>query len=154
MNGRGEGLARTRDSAMRLGIVMFGALVLTGCSITEPEPLPVLATIAGYNADDPFVTVTVTGTTATVTVRTYGSGCSSMGDTDVQVNGLEALVVPYDYEPGCTNRVLFQFQHTAAVEFDTTGSAVIRVRGLDGRTVSQLHPMPDTVVVERTVDLQ
>jgi hypothetical protein len=66
-----------------------------------------------------------------VTVTTYGDGCFSKGETEVAVNGLFALVEPYDYvemRSGCVG-VLRVFTHEASVQFAEAGTATVRVMG-------------------------
>jgi hypothetical protein len=64
--------------------------------------------------------------------------------------------VPYDYTapPGtpCT-RQLVSFEHRATIEFDRSGTATIRVRGIDRRTKSAQNMSGTAIVVERQVVL-
>jgi hypothetical protein len=88
------------------------------------------------------------GTDFQVAVVTYGGGCVREGDTDVEIDGLRAVVAPFDIDvsgPGvfCTME-LRQFRHTATLRFDRPGTATIIFRG---RRV----PEGDVVSVERTV---
>lgn len=139
---------------MRIINVVLGAVILAGCSPTEPSPERVLGTIAGFSEGDPHVTVSTDGTAATVVVRTYGNGCFSVAATEVELEGLGATVLPYDHDPGCPQRDLLLLEHATTIEFGTPGAAVIRVKGLDASNLSSANLTPDTLVVERTVELQ
>lgn len=138
-------------------------LLLAGCSLStesplsEPAPRLVLAAIAGYFAEDPVVEVASSGRTAHVRVRTYGSSCNALGTTDVRVEGLTATVTPYNHAPPPGSpcpRDLRIFVHEATVDFASTGSARILVRGLDARTRSATNLVGDTLTVERVVELR
>ena len=140
---------------MRLSILAL--VVLTACSsATEArDETRVLGAIAGYNDDDPRIEIATSGRTVTVSVTTYGNGCTREGPTEVNVQGMEALISPYDFEPRPGNfacpDILLSFTHEVAVQFAAAGEARIRVRG---RRL-QLSPVRhDTITVERTVVLQ
>jgi hypothetical protein len=152
----------TRGSAVAAAII---AAACTSAMDAEPDPhgagvgfdrVRVLGEIAGYNQDDPRITVVASGRTVLVEVTTYGGGCHSKGETEVSRSGMTADVVPYDYTapPGtvCTQPLL-SFRHTAAIEFDRAGTATIRVRGVDRRTKSAQNMTGSEIVVERTVVL-
>ncbi|HEX6940552.1 MAG TPA: hypothetical protein VF158_14140 [Longimicrobiales bacterium] len=86
-----------------------------------------------------------------VTVVTYGGGCLHQGDTEVEINGLSAVVTPYDIDvtptvpPGgaCTLE-LRQYRHDATLRFDRAGSATITFRG-------RRLPSGEIISVTRTV---
>ena len=124
--------------------------LLLGCSspLTEPDDGRVLGAIAGYNTDDPRIEIMTTPGSATVKVTTYGAGCHSKGETEVQLRGREAMITPYDYVVtppgmGCT-RQLLSFVHEATIKLGVSGPARILVRGVDDRR-------GETITVERTV---
>lgn len=128
--------------------LLFFALACTG--FTGVDQSRVLGTIAGFAAEDPRIEITPTGRQVTVAVTTYGGGCDSQGETEVEVSGLEATVEPYDYAalPGSPcNRMLRSFRHATTVRFGRSGAARIVVRGLKA-------PSGDTLTVERSVLLQ
>jgi hypothetical protein len=120
----------------------------------SPDRVQVLGAIAGFNHDDPRITVTQQDGAVTVRVTTYGGGCHSKGPTHVQVQGMEALVIPYDYTapPGtpCT-LILLGFVHEATLRFDGRGTGRVRVRGMDHSTISAANPRGDTITVERSI---
>jgi hypothetical protein len=145
------------------------AIVLASCTSAmdvQPDPqhaggagtdrVRMLGAIAGYNNDDPRITIAATGRTVVVEVTTYGGGCHSRGETEVSRTGMTAEIVPYDYTapPGtpCTMQLL-SFRHTAAIEFDQAGTATIRVRGIDGSSRSAQDVGGTEIVVERKVVL-
>ncbi|CAA9321976.1 MAG: hypothetical protein AVDCRST_MAG40-1506 [uncultured Gemmatimonadaceae bacterium] len=116
----------------------------------EDEEVRVLGVIAGYNTDDPRITVPATaerGVPFPVSVVTYGGGCYRPDDTEVRVVGPAVVeVAPYDFErPGavCT-LILKASTHTASVRFDAAGPAVVRIRG-------RQRPGDGELVVEREV---
>lgn len=135
---------------MRSITIVLSTLLL-GCSspLTESDDGRVLGAIAGYHKDDPQIEIMTAPGSATVKVTTYGGGCHSKGETEVQLRGREAVVTPYDYlvaPPGtaCTLQ-LISFVHEATINFGTTGPAQILVRGVDRRRRGE------TITVERTV---
>jgi len=89
-----------------------------------------------------------------VSVRTYGSGCDSKGETESVVRGLEAEIRPYDYAavPGtlCTREAKV-FAHEAASEFRQSGTARVRIYGIDYRQRTAQEPIGHTITVERTI---
>lgn len=155
-------IPRRYASAPRLAaaVTLAAALTLTlaACASTpnaneaprEQEGRRVLGVI-DHHGDPVQVEVpaeVARGTDFQVAVVTYGGGCVSQGDTDVQIDGLSAVVAPFDIDvsgPGvfCTME-LRQFRHTATLRFDRPGTATIIFRG---RRV----PEGDVVSVERTV---
>lgn len=113
-----------------------------------------LGLIAGFNNDDPRVTLTQDGRRVDLSITTYGGGCESKGITEVVLNGLNADVTPYDYtaQPGTTcTRELRSFVHQASLQFAEGGTAQIRIRGIDIRARTSGNPLGDTVTVVRTV---
>jgi len=85
--------------------------------------------------DDPVV-ITVpdtvfVGQPFSVSVRTYGNGCLSQGNTKVRTEGLSVDVTPYDIHNGtelCID-ILNKFDHTASVTLTEPGTAEIRFHG-------------------------
>lgn len=108
--------------------------VLAGCSvITGPDESRRVGVIDFH--DQP-VEVAVPDTVSAgvdfeVSAVTYGGGCVSADDTEVEVDGLFAQVVPYDLhrrQEACPD-VLRTFEHRALVRFDEPGTAEVRVVG-------------------------
>lgn len=96
----------------------------------DGPPERVFGTIAFY--EEP-VTVTVPQTATvgepfSVTVVTYGGGCTEKGETDVRLEPLRAEIRPYDYNvaPGqACDTALRTFEHTATLSFTEAGEADI-----------------------------
>ena len=70
------------------------------------------------------------GEPALIQVTTYGGGCVSVETTEVVVTDDGAEITPYDRrrEGNCT-AIRLEFDHNAAIRFDTPGLKVIRVNG-------------------------
>ena len=135
-------------------ICMIVALTqLASCDLNSgPDRVRVLGSIAGYNDDDPQITLDPDGRNVTVAVTTYGSGCHTLGETEVEISGLEAKITPFDYTAaagtGC-DRMLRSFVHSVTLSFASEGTARIQVRGIDNRGSAG-----DTLVIERAVELR
>ena len=104
--------------------------------------------------DDPIViehadTFTL-GASGSVTVRTYGGGCVRQGVSEVAVNGLTAVIEPFDSvhvaAQVCTD-ILRLFRHVVAVSFTERGTATLRIVGLS-------RPADDEITVTRHVVVQ
>lgn len=135
-------------------LILF-ACVTTSCSVlADPQVIrsPMIATIDFYN--DPIVVHTPdsvrVGNVFPVTVRSYGGGCITQGHTDVTINGLGAVVTPYDTvvtrapeNYACTME-LRHYEHVAHLAFDRPGSAAIRFQG-------RREPGGTIISVSRTV---
>lgn len=131
------------------------ALTASSCDdgLLPPDRERVVGTISFYQ-DPVKVEVPKTATRGTpfdVKVTTYGGGCISQGDTEVEVQGAGAVVTPYDVEVRdpelvCTLE-LRTFVHVASVRFDAPGPAVVTVRGVR-------EPEGDVVTVQKTVTVQ
>lgn len=134
---------------MRARVLALSSMVAAaaGCSNpTEPQMHKVLAVIAGFAEDDPHIHIAGSKQGIGITVRTYASGCHSMGSTEVVRDGMRIDVRPYDLEPPdgtpCT-RDLQQFQHSVQVSVTTTGEYTVTVHGLRS-------PHEDTITVRRS----
>ena len=108
---------------------------LSACSLLERRER-VVATIAS-NVEVVQITVPTTvqrGVPFEVEVLTYGGGCIDQGETEVEVQGLNASVTPYDYlvtpPPGVVCTLIFEYYpHRANLQFDTSGTAEIVFHG-------------------------
>jgi hypothetical protein len=70
------------------------------------------------------------GEVALVHVRTLGTMCMSVEDTEVIISGEGAEITPYDRrQPGKCVYALVPLGHEAAVSFDSIGTKVILVNG-------------------------
>lgn len=62
---------------------------------------------------------------------TYGDGCVSFENTEINVTEDDAEITPYDRRTvgtSCT-QILLQLPHDATLMFETTGPKLIRIRG-------------------------
>jgi hypothetical protein len=150
-----------------LGILAFAAIA--GCSslltapdaslersATSPEDanrVRVVGAIAGFNDNDPHISIVRQNANVLVRITTYGDGCFSKGETEVTVDGMVATITPYDYtEPEsavCTMQ-LVTFKHETTVDFrDGKGEALIRIHGLDPSRATVDNRRGEPIVVER-----
>jgi hypothetical protein len=88
-----------------------------------------------------------------VKVTTYGSDCVGKGDTEARVNGLSAVVTPYDWEvtrlppkTGCSIAIR-PHEHTASLRFDQAGSGRLVIRG-------RRKPSGNVITVERRIEVR
>ncbi|MEX0909542.1 MAG: hypothetical protein WDZ58_07235 [Gemmatimonadaceae bacterium] len=142
---------------MRYSLSVIGFALVLGCTTTTaPDRVRQLGEIAGFNNGDPYVTIEQDGRRVDVSITTYGDGCHTQGETEVVMNGLGAEVTPYDYSAArgsfCT-RELRSSVHRASLNFERSGMAQIRIRGIDASTRSSTNLIGDTLVVVRTVEL-
>jgi hypothetical protein len=106
-------------------------LLALGASCTDDTVVEV-GIIEYYN--DPLrvqvVPPLTRGVPFVVNVLTYGSRCTSVEATDVEIEGDLATITPYDrrHLGGCV-AVLVQLGHPAEITFDTPGMKAIRVIG-------------------------
>lgn len=135
--------------------VLILVLTALGCSpgtTSEPETVRVLGTIDGYPVGGPHITLSQQGENVLVKIITYGPGCYEKGETEAEVEGLNATVTPYDYAPPpgspCT-RDLVAFEHTTRLHFTRSGTATVVVRGLTVET----DPYGEPVAFERSISL-
>ncbi len=94
-------------------------------------------------------TVSVTKPT-TMSVITYGGGCVRKGPTEVSIDGLDAVVEPFDSvhvaAEACTLE-LSRFLHEVSLQFAERGTATVRVIGMT-------EPSNMVLTVTRTVVIQ
>ena len=127
-----------------LRVCRFSALFIGGCSqqggVTAPSPglQPGILELYGESPEIAIPDTVSRGQTLIVTVLTYGGGCVRRGPTDAHVEGLLAVVEPYDTvlnggRGGVCTTELRQFSHQVTLRFEASGTA--RVRGV-GRRVA------------------
>ena len=86
----------------------------------------------------------------TVTVNTYGGGCTSAEWMSVDSDDQTVELVPYDREEsGDCSAVLLRLPHTAEIEFSSSGAKTLIVRG---RQVSGEHEASIELRRELTVE--
>lgn len=113
----------------------------------------VLGTVQFYN--DPVVIElpqrVVRGVGFTVTVWSYGGGCISRGDTQVELGTMQARILPSDHDvsltfmgPRVCTLELRLFEHSATVRFDQAGVASVAIRGVP-------KPSGEVITISRDV---
>jgi hypothetical protein len=131
-------------------------LLASSCSpgITEPVValLPAVLEFDGRPVDIPTPATASVGMPITVTFRSAGGGCTRTGPTTASVQGLVAVIEPFDsvvtkLPPnwGCP-MILRALEHTATVRFAAPGTATIQVVGRRADDAA--------LVIERTVVIQ
>jgi hypothetical protein len=82
-----------------------------------------------------------------VSVITYGGGCTSKGETEVQLAHMSAAITPYDYEAfvPCITPLLTH-RHEAKLAFTEPGTAYIIVRG-------RRDPSREVIMIRRSVEV-
>lgn len=135
-------------------LLLLAALPLaSACDIVETDfDQRVLPAVIDMNAANPPVielpqSVRV-GERFTVRVTTYGGGCTSRGNMQVSVIGLQVELRPYDVYPAdedeaCT-RELRTHLHQASVWLEEPGTATVNVHG-------RRMPEDEPVTVTRTL---
>lgn len=130
-------------------VLLLTGIAAAACdSPSESGERRQVAVISHYG-DGPEVTAPDTVPRATpfvVSVRTYGNGCVSQGDVEVESVPGGAAIRPYDIHSGdviCTD-ILHVFQHEATIVLTEAGRnrLVVHGRGL---------PSDSLIVVERLV---
>jgi len=87
-------------NAITVSLVQSVGTMALGCSDdrppTNPTQEPVLGVIVetGDTARITIPDTAVANQPFTVTLSTYGGGCTSKGDTEVEIDGLNATVTP------------------------------------------------------------
>ncbi len=129
----------------RAGAALF-CLALAGCGLLDPDeelrPAVILAPgqpVLLQAPDTVFSAVPFS-----VSVSTFGAGCTNKGTTKVEIEGRTATLVPMDRHlitsDACA-AFLAEFTHEVQVVFEGEGPAVVAVRGLELRS--------DTLVVHQ-----
>lgn len=136
--------------------------VAAGCSgddVAGPGDVTRLG-IVEFHGDGPEVTLPASATIGeefTVTVRTFGGGCTSKGPTrvdtvDAVIRILPLDVVPDDPDAVCP-AVLRIFEHQADLAFEEAGERTVRIVGrrVDGE-VDEVIQLNRTVTVETAAE--
>lgn len=92
------------------------------------------------------------GAEITVTVMTYGGGCTSIERTDVEPGPDEVLVRPFDRrdrpDGNVCEDILRYIEHAATFTFATAGTKTIRVQGRKVATgVDEITEVPLSITV-------
>ena len=121
-------------------LVWSGVVATAACGFTGPDEVRFLGRILDT---EPVVEVPETVSVSmpfNVSIETAGGGCTRAGETEVEVVGNRAMVIPYDYrlvgDQACTLMVV-SIVHGATVTFDGVGEGTIvfRVTGSGGDPV-------------------
>ena len=137
---------------MRMNRVAGVLLLVLGLSACERWER-VIGTLEHYG-DTAQVVVPDTvarGAAFPVRVTTYGGGCIRKGSVETDIEGLRAMVTPYNerirsgwpVRIDCTDDLAF-YTHTATLRFTRAGVATVVIQGLR-------KPEHDTITVTRTV---
>ncbi len=135
--------------ALTAGVVLGAACTGSGDFATEPR-LEARRGVIQFFEDTVRITLPDTvsaNVAANISVLTHGGGCISQGETRVSVDGLLAVIEPFDSivvgdDLVCTLE-LRVFTHTVLLQFGQTGIATARVIGIR-------EPGGDTISVDRT----
>ena len=108
---------KARDVAMVIAI----ATVFASCGgPTDVDRTLVPGLVAGFQAGDPDVAVTIAEGEVSIRVSTYGNGCREKGDVRVTVSNDDKTVriAPFDWlvHAEACDDVLRTFQHTTTLE--------------------------------------
>ena len=118
------------------------SLLLASCSSDSVE----VGIIHFYGESEDVIDAPETvdvGERFSVTVNTYGGGCTSAEWMAVDTDDDSVELIPYDREEsGACTAVLFRLPHTAEIEFSSSGTKTVVVRG---RQVSGEHEAPFVV---------
>lgn len=119
------------------GILATAVMVATlACSpeTSGPQYQIVPSIIDGVDPTDPQVNLTEHLGLVTFSVLTYGQSCNLPGDQEVEVNGLDVVVRPWDYAPlegGLCSGPYEQFDHTIQLTIGEAGNLLVILYGRD-----------------------
>lgn len=137
-------------------LVAMAAAALPACSIDHFDSKErVFGHIAfdDLHSDFHIPDTATVGVPVRLAVWTQGAGCHEGGDTEVDVDGLSAVVTPYDYldkGAGVCTLILLRFDHGTTVVFTEPGDAEVELRystddwdhNADGRKVFPVKVSP------------
>lgn len=112
-------------------LVAIGAVAVAACD--DPYAFEAVRVVGALELAKPVqIPDTMTaGVPSEITFWTNGGGCVTGGETEVNVTGPSALVIPYDYlgseESLCGLSLLQYFEHRANVVFNDPGTAEITI---------------------------
>ena len=123
-------------------------IVFLGCT-SATGPGGEVRRVVGMHYDEaqanPTFEVVVDGREVEVTVITFGNGCFSSAGEDVRLRPEWAVIIPYDFDPGCAQRDLKLIEHRTLLQFPDRGEVTITVRARDSASPSALKTLRRTV---------
>jgi len=143
---------RPRSWSTTIAFAFAAASLLSACDILGPDSYVALGVLVVH--DDTLGSVNAPDTVSAgegfdVIVGTLGGACDKVERTELEVQGVIALIRPYDRKSlgSCIDRGEI-IGHTASVRFDAPGLGAIRVTG---RQVSYENPKDTLVTLVRSV---
>lgn len=112
-------------------LVWLGVVATAACGSVGPDEVRLLGRILDA---EPVVEVPETVFVSMpfrVSIQTAGGGCTRAGETEVEVVGNRAVVIPYDYRllyRACI-LIVIPIVHSTTVTFDGVGDGTIVFRG-------------------------
>lgn len=141
-------------------VALMSAVITLGCdslgTVGPDEDGRVPGTLEHYGDEVriEMPTTVAAGEDFTVAVFTYGDGCVSMGETEIDVQGSAATIRPYDYDARATlppnsacTQELRMHRHEATLRFMQPGTARVTVFG-------KRAPGNHAISVTRMVEVQ
>jgi hypothetical protein len=118
-------------------LITASILTLAGCAVplpTETADSRDIGVIAGVAARDPHIVMPDSaraGADFVISVRTYGSGCTTRHSTQLVQQGRTVDVVPFDQttQRELCPTVLQTLEHGVTTRFAAPGAASVRVTG-------------------------
>ena len=145
-------VSRTASRYLRRALLTVAPVLAISCAIwpSESNEWELRRGIVDFYGDPIVIEHADTfalGASGSVAVRTYGGGCTRQGVIEVAVNGLTAVIEPFDSvhvaAQVCTHELRL-FRHVVAVQFTERGTATLRIVGLS-------RPDDDEITVTRHV---
>lgn len=110
-------------------LVTIGAATVAACD--DPYAHEAVRVVGAWNGQAQIPDTMTAGVPSEIVIWTHGGGCVTRGETEVDIAGRSALVIPYDYlgseEASCGILPLLTFKHRAHVVFDDPGTAEITI---------------------------
>ncbi len=110
-------------------LVAIGAVAVAACD--DPYALEAVRVVGAWNGQAQIPDTMTAGVPSEITFWTNGDGCVTGGETEVDITGRSALVIPYDYlgygGSSCGVWLIQFFEHKADVVFNDPGTAEITI---------------------------
>lgn len=113
-------------------LLAIGAAALAACDDPHaPEGFRVVGSLEWDSKQVQIPDTMTAGVPSEIVFWTNGDGCVTGGETEVDIVGRSALVIPYDYLGGpgssCGIKPLRFFEHRAEVVFNDPGTAEVTI---------------------------